>query len=77
MANFMRANIELGFEAFERFPKEERDLSSMTISINPKTLPLIREELAALRKKVLEITNKDPEPKNVYLCNIQLFPATR
>ncbi len=77
MANFMRAHIELGVEAFDRFPKEKRDLSAMTISISPEVLPKIKEELTALRRKILDLVDEDKSPSMVYQCNVQLFPTTQ
>ncbi len=77
MANFMRAHIELGMEAFDRFPKEIRDLSVMTISISPEVVPKIKEELKVFRRKILDLVDQNKKPSIVSQCNIQLFPTTQ
>ncbi|MGB7567714.1 MAG: TIGR02147 family protein [Chitinivibrionales bacterium] len=75
-ANFMRANMELGIEALDRFKKENRDISAVTICLSEEGKNRASEEIAELRKKLLAISEQDQKRNNVFQCNIQLFPLT-
>lgn len=77
LANFLRANFELGIESLERFPKEMRDVSALTLALSPEDFLAAREEIRALRKKLLALSEKPHPEKKVYQCNFQVFPVTR
>jgi uncharacterized protein (TIGR02147 family) len=73
-ANFMRANMELGIAALDRFKKESRDISAVTLCLSKEGQDRASEEIAELRKKLLAISEQDKNRNNVFQCNIQLFP---
>lgn len=75
IGNFHREMLRLAEESIERFPSEERDITSVTISINHAKMKHIKERCAAFRKELLEMTcglNAD----QVIQINIQAFPLT-
>ncbi len=76
IANFIKANIELAMDAFERIPSQERDLSTVTLCLSPKGFEEIKAELKSLRQRFLEIAEKDLNPKTVFQCNLHVFPTT-
>ena len=76
IANYINANIELSLDAFERIPSEERDLSTVTICLSPKGFEKIKNELKALRRRLLEIADNDRDPQTVFQCNLHVFPTT-
>jgi uncharacterized protein (TIGR02147 family) len=73
-ANFMRANMELGIQALDRYKKESRDISAVTVCLSKEGQNRASEEIAELRKKLLAISEQDKNRNNVFQCNIQLFP---
>ena len=73
-ANFMRANMELGIQALDRFKRESRDISAVTICLSKEGQDRASEEIAELRKKLIAISEQDKNRNNVFQCNIQLFP---
>jgi uncharacterized protein (TIGR02147 family) len=75
-ANFMRANMELGIQALDRYKKESRDISAVTLCLSKEGQDRASEEIAELRKKLLAISEQDKNRNNVFQCNIQLFPLT-
>lgn len=77
LANFLKANAELGIEALDRFPKEERDISALTLALRPQDFEKAKEEIKALRKRLLALSEKPGPEKKVYQCNFQIFPMTR
>lgn len=76
-SNFMKANILLGVESLEAFPKEERDISTMTLSFSPQAYGKAKEEIRALREKLLSLADSDPAPDRVYQFNFHAFPVSR
>lgn len=76
MANFLKSNMELAIEALDRYSKEERDISALTISLSGEAFAKVKEDIRALRKKMLALTEIDVAPDKVYQCNFQFFPLS-
>lgn len=76
IANFIKANIELAMDAFERIPASERDLSTVTLCLSQKGFEEVKAELKGLRRRFLEIAERDAAPAVVYQCNLHVFPTT-
>lgn len=77
MDGYFRGKMELGMQALDRFDKEERDISSMTLSLSKKSFLAAKTEIDALRKKLLRLAEKEQRPEHVYQLNFQMFPVTR
>lgn len=75
--NFLKANVQLGTEALQSIPKDERDISALTLSLSPTGLARAKQEIQALRTRLLALMETDPDPDRVYQCNFHLFPVTR
>ena len=69
--------MKLAWEAIHRFPRPERDMSTLTLGISEKTFGKIRELAADFRRKALLLAQEDKAADEVYQCNVQLFPLTR
>jgi uncharacterized protein (TIGR02147 family) len=76
IANYIKANIELSLDAFERIPSQERDLSTVTLCLSQKGFEEIKSELKSLRRRLLDIAEKDTDPQTVFQCNLHVFPTT-
>lgn len=76
MANFLKNNMELAIEALDRYSKEERDISALTISFSEDAFAKVKDDIRALRKKMLALTEVDIAPTKVYQCNFQFFPLS-
>lgn len=66
----------MGTEAIERFPPNERDISSLTIGISQKSCSLIKEEIREFKNRIIRIVDDDKDSNRVYNLNIQLFPLS-
>jgi uncharacterized protein (TIGR02147 family) len=75
--NFLKANMELGIQALEKFQKEQRHISGMTLSFSEKGFHKALLEIESLRKKLVALMEEDPQPEKVYQINLQLFPITQ
>jgi uncharacterized protein (TIGR02147 family) len=73
---FLKANLLLAGQALGSLPKEERDISAVTVSLSEDAAGMVRWELAQLRKKILSLAQTDSSHERVYQCNLQLFPLS-
>ncbi len=74
---FQRAMVDLGKEAYDRFPTDLIDMSSLTVSVSEATYREMKEEIAALRRKLLLKAEQEKAPDHVYQLNYQFFPLTK
>lgn len=70
-------NIELGKEAIDRFPKEIRDISGLTMNIGREDIPRIREMVTQFRQELIQFVNSSATPEQVYHLNMQFFPFSK
>jgi uncharacterized protein (TIGR02147 family) len=69
--------LDLGKRALDAFPREERNVSSMTFSASRDAMERINEAFGGFRKQVLEIIRDDAAPARVYAMSMTLFPLSR
>ena len=74
---FQHEMIRLADEALERHPKEQRDISSVTMSIEASDLGEVRARIAALRQYIMNLASLSGNPDSVFQLNVQLFPLSR
>jgi uncharacterized protein (TIGR02147 family) len=75
--NFVISTADLAKEAIDRFPRNERNLSWMTLSVSQEGFETIQEELRAFRARALEIARQDAKANRVYQFNFQVFPMSK
>jgi uncharacterized protein (TIGR02147 family) len=63
-------------EAIDRFPGEERSLSTVTVGVSAREYREIIEELRAFRRRVLDIAKGADTAERIYQLNMQLFPLS-
>jgi uncharacterized protein (TIGR02147 family) len=68
--------LELSKRALDVFPREERNISSMTFSASGEAMEKISEALGVFRKQVFEIIKEDESPARVYALSMALFPLS-
>jgi uncharacterized protein (TIGR02147 family) len=73
---FQKENLRLAAEAIDRFSRTDRDVSTLTAGISEAGFLRVREEIAAFRKRLAEIIEKDEPADRVYQINFQLFPLS-
>jgi len=66
----------LAADAIERIPKEQRDISTLTLSTSAACLEAIRDRLTEVRHELMEMVKKDGAAEEVYQLNFQIFPLT-
>jgi uncharacterized protein (TIGR02147 family) len=68
--------MKLAPAALDKYGKEERNFSALTLSLSPDGMKQAGEEIAQLRKRLLLIAEKDRAQNRVYQCLFQMFPVT-
>lgn len=69
--------IDLATLAVDRFPRQERSMSTLTFSVSEKGYGKIREKLDQYRREILAVVNEEREAVDrVYHLNMHLFPVT-
>lgn len=74
--NFQHAVLDLAKGALDRFPRDERSLSTLTMSLSPEGYHKMESEIHLFRRRMLTIAEEDTRENRVYQMNIQLFPVT-
>ncbi len=74
---FQTQCLDLAKAALEKFPKEERDISTLTFSCSRATFSSIVEKIARLRQEIASLAEQDEKPEAIFQTNFQIFPLTR
>jgi uncharacterized protein (TIGR02147 family) len=74
--NFQITTLELAKRAFDLFTKEQRELSTLTMSIDGAALDVIKGKLSNLRAEIMELARSVQRPDQVFQLNMQLFPLS-
>jgi uncharacterized protein (TIGR02147 family) len=77
IAHFQIQAFDLGKQAMDRFPKAERDMSTLTLSCSAATFEALKERMRCLRQEFAEMAKNDAKADRVVQCNFQIFPLSR
>jgi uncharacterized protein (TIGR02147 family) len=69
--------MDLAKDAADRFPSEEREISTLTFSASKEALKEMKEEIQRCRANLVEIIKKSRKMDTVGQMNFQLFPLTK
>jgi uncharacterized protein (TIGR02147 family) len=69
--------MQLAVQSLNRHPPEERNISTVTVTIAEKKLDQINQIIAQFRESLLKVARDETEPDKVYQLNIQFFPLTK
>jgi uncharacterized protein (TIGR02147 family) len=73
---YQRDMIRLAENALMNYPREERDISTLTIGINAEEILKIKEILRRARQEILAVAENSNRREYVYQLNFQLFPMS-
>lgn len=77
ISQFHRDMITKGAEAIDRFSKQERDVSCLTMGLSEKGAQGVKELIQRFRKELMAIAGQDDPSNAVYQVNFQFFPTTK
>lgn len=79
ISQYQQEMINKAGEALERFQKEERNISTVTMNLPDNILSIVEELTFNYRKSLIQLANNcenDNFKNRVYQLNIQLFPLS-
>jgi uncharacterized protein (TIGR02147 family) len=68
--------MKLAAESIDRFARQDRDISSLTLCLDKEGLREVKERLKAFRRELLELSEVARNPRQVVQINMQLFPLS-
>lgn len=80
ITQYQQEMIKKAEEALERFPKNERNISTITMNLPEKMLSIVEELTSNYRKNLIQLANNCENEKKsdrAYQLNIQLFPLSK
>jgi uncharacterized protein (TIGR02147 family) len=77
VAHFHLACMELAAKALKELPRDQRNISGLTLGISSKAYEKICEVIHLCQKQILDIAEKDADSDRVYQLNFHLFPISR
>jgi uncharacterized protein (TIGR02147 family) len=69
--------IDLAKRALDHLPRDERDISSLTLCVAEATLPRLKQRVREFRQELLQLAELEGAPERVVQLNFQLFPLSR
>jgi uncharacterized protein (TIGR02147 family) len=75
--NHIINSLRLAERALDNFPREQRNLSTISVNVSSDGYNRIVEELRAFRRRALEIAGNDEGANRAYQFNFQFFPLSR
>ena len=74
---FQREMIDLGKESLNRFSKERRNISTMTLSLSREGRDRILQKASSFQKDLVEIARSDSNENQIFQLNLQFFPLSQ
>jgi uncharacterized protein (TIGR02147 family) len=73
--NYHKQVSRLAEGAHDRGPKEERDITALTLGVGEEDFLRIKARIQAFRKEIMDLALGSQAPDRVYQLNFQLFPV--
>ncbi len=77
IANYHRMMMQRATDSMDAVPASERDISSLTLCLDPDGLRRVKERIQRFRRELLELSMIAEKPHQVVQVNFQLFPLSR
>lgn len=77
LRNYHRRTLTQSVQALDTVDLENRDISSLTLSVSKKTYFAIKREIQDFRKRLLSMAKEDANPEMVCLAGFQLLPRSK
>ncbi len=75
--NTNREFARLGVESIDRFAPSQRDVSSLVMGIPQSKLPILKQEIAEFRKRLVAIAGSDEPTDAIYTLVLEFFPVAQ
>ena len=76
IVNYHRAMLERAADALDSVPRDEREISSLTLCVSQDVLLDLKERIREFRRELLQVAELGGDPERVVQVNFQLFPLS-
>lgn len=77
VVTYHRAMLERASEAIERVPREDREISSLTLCVSQDMLQELKQRILAFKAELLQVAEQHGSAERVVQLNFQLFPLSQ
>jgi len=77
LRNYHRETLAHCSDALDKFERDDRDISSLTLCVSKRTFTEIKREIQDFRKRLLALAKADTNPELVCLTGFQLIPRSK
>jgi uncharacterized protein (TIGR02147 family) len=77
LADYHRAMLERAIAAVDLFPRDEREIASLTLCVDETMLPELKERLQKFRRELMHAAEERGERTRIVQINFQLFPLSK
>jgi uncharacterized protein (TIGR02147 family) len=74
---YHHAMLEHAATALDQLPREERNISSITVCVSQEKMLELERRVRNFRRDLLQLAELDNEPQRVVQVNLQLFPLSK
>jgi uncharacterized protein (TIGR02147 family) len=75
--SFQKESLALASRALEGVPKEQRDISTITVSLDNEGFQKVRDRVRAFQDEIVGIAASCGKVNRVYQVNLQVFPMSK
>ena len=68
--------LERAADALDSVPREEREISSVTLCVSQEVMLDLKERIREFRRELLQVAELDGAPERVVHIGFQLFPLS-
>ncbi|WP_413288089.1 TIGR02147 family protein [Bdellovibrio sp. HCB337] len=77
VVQYHKKMLNLAAESLDRFPAQEREISSVSIGLSEETAQKIKKMIEEFRSQLIAVAEEDKNKERVYQINFQLFPLSK
>lgn len=77
VAGYHRQMLQRAADSIDLIPRENRDISAITMGMSLSTAKKIKEKIQKFRGEIVDLVSQDEAPNTVYQLNFQLFPMAK
>ena len=74
---FQKETMLLAIEALQHIPKDDRHISTVTLSLSPDGEEKLKECILHFRNEIQKVALQDVNVSKVFQINVQLFPISK
>lgn len=74
--NYHAEMMNRATRSMELVAREERDISTLTVSVSSKLIPELKQRLAEFRRELVSLCDAEDAPDRVVQLNFQMFPLS-